>query len=229
MIPVENSKSSVLVCVIIFFLSGCSLSPTIPSRFWAGQLESDQVNKEHFPKIGGHKYAQLWEYLGEEGTRVVIADIAEPGTPPPELYLFRPNTDDCVAQAVLLDDAGYLVIDHTLEESGEYALLVRAKDQDKKVDYTLYLVKLNAHGTYEIDPDNPYGKIIQSNDILLEIWDEHDELRFVAIIATPLLILPKIVGAGLLFVGEGISFSIDLLNIRGRFLYKNIAEYDQAQ
>lgn len=229
MISLENNKAMIVACVALCFLSGCSLHTTIPTRFWAGELQSDQVSKEHLPKIGGHRYAQLWEYLGEKGTRVVVADTVESGKTPPELYLFKPSSDDCVAKAVLLDDPRYLVLDHTLEESGAYALLVRSKDRNEKIDYTLYLVKLNAHGTYTIDPDNPYGKIIQSDQILLEIYDEHDELRFVELVATPFLILPKIVGSGILFVGEGVGFCIDLFNIRGMLLYKKIVEYDQAQ
>jgi len=220
-ISIVNHKIIAISCVTVLLLSGCS---TIPSRFWAGEVDSELVQKEHLPKLAGHRYAQVWKYLGEKGTRVVIADAVKPGKTAPELYLFRPNTDDCAAKAVVTGEERYLVIDHTLEESGEYAILVRSKDKKvKDLDYWLAMVKLDAKGTYKIDPDNP--KIILSNDILPEVYEQGLFTKASLIIA-PLELLPKVVLASIVFIGDGISLTIDMCNVPGELLYKRIVEYN---
>jgi len=211
----------VLACLITTLPLGYAACATIPERLWTGELESGYVHKDQL------KSHELWKYVGEKGVRVIIADAVDPGKTPPEIYLFRPGTSECVAQAMISKDTRFLVIDHTLEESGDFCVLLRIKEKDQGVDYTLAFMKLDAGGTYTIDPDAPGGNIIQSTGVLEEIYEDHDVLRGAALILGPFLILPKIVVSSIYFIGEGVSLTVDTFNIPGILLYKDIVNYGQ--
>ncbi|HPS93917.1 MAG TPA: hypothetical protein PK600_05590, partial [Deltaproteobacteria bacterium] len=107
------------ICALAILVPGLGVSASIPNYLWTGELESGCVEK------GQVSSGDLWEYLGKANDRIVIAVKVEPGLTPPEIFLFLPGTERCVAWATPDHDKGYLVLDYTFKTKGAYAVLVR--------------------------------------------------------------------------------------------------------
>lgn len=200
------------ICALAILVPGLAVGASIPNYLWTGELESGCVEK------GQVSSGDLWEYLGEKDDRIVIAIKVEPGATPPEMSLFLPGTDECVAQATPCPESNYVVLDHTLETKGSYAVLIRSGNAPQGQDYTLCLDKITVDGTYGIDPDAPDGKIIRTSSIVPEEY----LFNGLPLMIGPLLPLPRVVISSCYMVGSGIGWAIDHLNVPGRRLYHGI-------
>jgi hypothetical protein len=109
-------------------------------------------------------------FHGEKGGRVVIADSAGPGMVPPEIYLYPPEGREYEASA---EDGGpgCRVLDHELEATGDYRVLVYRSAREDKTDYRLCLAKMPRECSYVITPDDPDGDLIKSDCVLKEKTD----------------------------------------------------------
>jgi len=211
-------KKIASLCLFIILLGGYASGATIPQFLWTGELESGYAGKNHL------KSKDLWKYLGEKGTRVVIAVAVDPDKPCPDMYLFAPGSDICETHGEKSGDGRLVVIDHQLEYSGTYALLIRSK-KGEKADYTMAFTKMDPKGTYTISPDQLDGHIILSGNTLSEVYMDHDQMKGAAFILVPFMLLPKVVASSCYFIGSGIGFAVDLFNVPGIELYKTIVNY----
>jgi len=200
------------ICALAILVPGLAVCASIPNYLWTGELESGCVEK------GQVSSGDLWEYLGKKGDRIVIAVKVEPGSTPPDIFLFLPGTEKCVAWSTPDHDRSYLVLDYTFETKGAYAVLVRPGNASQGLDYTLCLDKIPADGTYDIDPDAPDGKIIRTSSTVPEKY----LFNGLPLMIGPLLPLPRVVISSCYMIGSGIGWAVDHLNLPGKLLYDDI-------
>jgi hypothetical protein len=214
----QGKKIIILTCLLVIFLGGYAVCATIPKFLWAGELESGYAGKNHL------KSNDVWKYLGEKGMRVVIAVAVDPDKSCPGMYLFAPGSDICEAHGEKSGNARYIVIDHQLEYTGTYALLIRTKNGED-INYTMAFTKMDPQGAYTIDPDQSGGQIIISKNTLPEVYMENDLMKGAAVILAPFMLLPKVVASSFFFIGSGVGMTVDLFNVPGIELYKAIVNY----
>jgi len=215
----KTSRIALLIFLGMILTSGYAFGASIPDLFWEGELQSGDVIHDQL------KSSEVWKINGIKGERVLIVVAVKEGEIPPEMYLFEPGKSQCDAHAALTFYNTYVVVDHVLDKTGEYALLIRSYSNDIKTDYTLAFSMLSAGGAYSIDPDSPGGNLISSND-LLEEEDTGNVLGEAVAIIAPYLVLPWMAASALHVVGEVVYDVVSIANVPGIKLYENIVHYD---
>jgi hypothetical protein len=160
----RRKRLLMVICAGMFVLSGCA---AINGNTYEGYLQSGEDHSGHLHS------ADLWLLNGEKGCRVVIADIVDPGEQPPKIYLFAPGSAECEACSRVLSSRCQ-VLDHELESTGEYTLVVHRDGQDHEGGYRISCAKMPEEGCFSIDPEYPDGHLISSDCILpeecIEVW-----------------------------------------------------------
>jgi hypothetical protein len=220
MVRFNATKTVFLIFLGMIMISGYASGASVPDLFFSGELQSGDVITDQL------KSPDVWEINGIKGERVLIVLAVEEGQVPPEIYLFCPGMSQCEAYASLTFYNNYLVFDHVLAETGEYALLVRFYGEGEKIDYSLAVAKLSADGTYRIDPDSPDGNLIISDDIILEEYSDDFILGGALMIIAPYIVFPTIAVSSLHVLGEVVYDMVNILNVPGIKLYERIVHYD---
>ena len=196
----------------MFVMSGCA---TITGNTYEGYLQSGEIHAGYLHS------ADLWLFNGEKGCRVVIADAVKPGENPPEIYLFPPGSTECEAHAGLLSKS-CRVLDHELEYTGEYTLVIHRDGPNHEGVYRLSLAKLPEDGCFSIDPDDPDGNLIKSNCILPEEciggWE-------VAALAGIPVVTPYMTAPAAVLINSGLGTIGRILDFRGRERARIVANF----
>jgi hypothetical protein len=198
------------VCMGTMILYGCS---TLPLKEFRGNLESGKVYS------GSLHVNDVWLFHGDKGSRVVISDMVDNGESPPEIYLYPPNGRQCEASVQGECDC-YRVLDHELELSGDYTVLIHTSNSDNIADYKLALAKIPTECTYDISPEDPDGMLIRSKCILS---DKSNPASQLAILVGTYVAIPYTVAPALVSIFSGFSTIERALISSSRELDKEIA------
>ena len=200
----------------MFVLPGCA---AINESTYEGHLQSGEDHSGHLHS------SDLWLLSGEKGCRVVIADIVEPGDHPPEIYLFAPGCIECEAHSHVVS-ARCQVLDHTLESTGEYTLVVHRHGQDHEGGYRISCAKLPEEGSYSIDHEYPDGHLICSDCILPEEYIEG--WKTASLTGIP-VITPYLTANTAHMIYSGLGTIGRILDFRGRKRAKFLSTFDHEQ
>lgn len=199
-------------CIGMAVFFGCAAVPPYEHR---GVLESGDN------QTGNVFSVDVWMFYGEEGTRVVISDAVQEGEAPPGIYLYPPDSTECEA----FDEGPcecYRVLDHELESTGEYTLLLHRSGMQHEGQYKVSLAKLPPEGSYCIVPLDQDGKIIRSDCVLPEECVEG--LEFSAGLATPYIVTPYMVAPAAVMIHSALGAIADLLDFSGRDRISDLVE-----
>jgi hypothetical protein len=190
-------------------LYGCA---SVPLDEYQGNLDSGKIYS------GSLHSSDVWLFYGEKGSRVVISDAANNGAAPPLIYLYPP--DGRWYEACAEGECGrYRTLEHELDVTGEYTVLIRPSGPGGEGDYRLAFARFPLDCPYEIEPDDFAGTMIKSDCIIPEktglVW----YLTGIAgaYVVTPFTVLPS-----LLTIYSGIGAMEGALNPTHRELAKEL-------
>ena len=206
----------VIVCAGIFVLYGCA---AMNSNTYEGYLQSGEVHS------GSLHSSNLWLFNGEKGCRVVIADAVKDGETLPDIYLFAPGSTKCEAHADCVSKT-CRVLDHELQSTGEYTLVVHQNGPRHDGEYRLCLAKLPKDGCFSIDPNDPDGNFIKSDCILPEECIERWKAG--ALTGVP-VVTPYMTAPAALIIYSGLGTIGRILDFPGRKRARILANYHHDQ
>jgi len=123
----------------------------LTNGLWAegGQIVSGQTSRE---TISAPSYMDVWKFEGQAGNRVIIAAAEVAGGIEPEILLYPPGEafHEAVAQG---DLSQYRMLDHQLQQSGQYTIIVRDWHMDETGRYDISLVTIPGEPNCPEDPD----------------------------------------------------------------------------
>jgi len=148
--PVTKIILTVSACAALF--SGCAaFEGGIPGEY-KGSLEPGDVRNASLES------ADRWTFYGEKGSRVVIMDAVNREGAPPEICLLPPESSSCEACGNEMGH-GYRILDHELESTGEYTLLINQPGGSPGLEnYVVSLARLIDAGSYRIGPGDQDGQ-----------------------------------------------------------------------
>lgn len=217
--------AAVLFIMVMVFASGSVFGAKIPTFLVKGRIESGRVESGYKDYL---RTSHIWEYSGEKGTRAVIAAVFEKCANPPEMFLFKPGTSECVATGELRADGQALVIDKALEVSGTYLLLIRPQHGEKSMEYRLALEEIPTEATYTIITENSSKKVIEPDLTIVQKDDRSIVMKGAMLLITPFVVLPMTVASLGFHIYSGIGMAMDVINVPGYVLFENIVKYGQG-
>jgi hypothetical protein len=105
--------------------------------------------------------ADIFQFFGDPGDQVVIAAARTSGGVEPQIYLYTPDGSGREASATGYDNN--LILDHQLQQSGLYTIIIVDYNMDEEGEYAIALAKIPGAATSTQDPD---GGAIASGDTL---------------------------------------------------------------
>ena len=126
----------VILCICFSFAWGA----------YRGEIESAET------KTGFLSFLSIdtWTFYGEAGDRVIITTAEISGGIEPEIYLYPPDGGECEASST---GPGDHRLDHQLQQTGLYYIIVSDWKLDGEGEYGIALVKIPGAASSEIDPD----------------------------------------------------------------------------
>jgi len=134
-----------------------------------GQIVSGQTYRE---SISAPSYMNIWRFQGQEGNRLIIAAAEVAGGIEPEILLYPPGGafHEAVAQGDLNQ---YRMLDHQMQHSGEYTIIIRDWHMDETGRYDISLVTIPGEPNSTEDPD---GGEIQTAATVFGTFDAQGDI-----------------------------------------------------
>lgn len=149
-------KTMLILGMGVLLLSGCAT--TAPMNVYKGALLQGST------KTGSLDSNEVWMFHGEKGNRVVISDAVDEGKVPPEIYLYPPDSSKYSVQSEAVSDR-FQVLDHELEDSGDYVILVHHSEPQNVCSYKIAYTTISSDGSYLINPDDPKEDLIKVGNL----------------------------------------------------------------
>jgi len=143
-------------CYVIVFLGILCSYFSFARSADRGEIRSGETKTGFLSSPG---FADSWNFYGGEGDRVIITAAEISGYVEPEIYLYPPDSGELEASAIGPNSGKRL--DHQLQRTGLYTIVISDYYLDEEGDYGIALVKIPGAATSPTDPD---GGLIASGD-----------------------------------------------------------------
>jgi uncharacterized protein YdeI (BOF family) len=156
---VTNEYCSIfLILFAIFSLCVADVSNADPTNM--GPINSAETKTGSLSLSPSENSENMWTFSGNEGDRVLITVSELSGNIEPQIFLYSPSGElEVSAELNSLSQT----LDHQLNESGLYTIIINDRNLDEEGQYALALVKLPGAVTSAADPD---GGPIESAETL---------------------------------------------------------------
>ena len=164
-------KQKHLLQVVVFVVFTC-FSPAA----WAGGAISSGETKTG--TLNAPAYQDSWTFSGTAGDRVVVTATGTSTAIYPEIYLNAPGEEDPEASATGIGTSKRL--DHQLEHSGTYTIVVRDWNRDTTGTYAISLAKIPGETTSSTDTDGGNISSAQTRTGNFNLASDTDLFQFTA-------------------------------------------------
>ncbi len=132
-----------------FLCSACVITASLWFQSAAIHAASIRSGETKSGTISGPSFLETWTFQGQMGERVVVTAVTTSGFVNTEIYLYPPNGGPAEANTSPFGDK----LDHQLQQSGEYTILVQDYLLNDAGNYNISLIKIPGDATSTGDPD----------------------------------------------------------------------------